>query len=182
MCQTAFHHWLNCVITSPSAYKCVFVEEWLGKGSARTLLRSSSRVLKSYRTLAGLYTDPGQKLSAQRLKLTVSDRNSMGPGEQRYCANDIICILVRAFQNSLFLSLVTLSSLSNQYQLRSQWPECMRRPGRVSEERESEIHWPSLIPSVTHFKRQKGQDMKRGDRYGRMSGTNEWINKKSSSL
>lgn len=101
MCQTAFHHWLNCVITSPVCICGRMAGEWLGNGSAHTL----ARVLKSYRTCAALYTDPGQKLSALRLKLTVSDKNSMGPGERRYCANDIICILERAFQNSPSLSL-----------------------------------------------------------------------------
>lgn len=127
--------------------------------------------------------DSGQELSARRLKLTASDRNSMGPGEQRHCANDIICILARAFQNSLSLSLslseVTLSSPSNQYRQPGQWQEWIWRTKHQKREREREKCIDLFfIPCVTYF---KWEDMKRKDRYGWMDDWNEWINEKPGS-
>ncbi len=51
----------------------------------------------------------------------------MGPGEQRHCANDIICILAWAPKEPLSFSELTLSSPIYQYRQASQWQECIWR-------------------------------------------------------
>lgn len=51
----------------------------------------------------------------------------MGPGEQRHCANDIICILARAPKQPLSFYEVTLSSPTNQYRQAGQWQEWICR-------------------------------------------------------
>ncbi len=98
----------------------------------------------------------------------------MGPGEQRHCANDIICILAQAPKQPLSFSELTLSSPTYQYRQASQWQECIWRT-MLQKRGKREMHWHFSIPSVTYF---QWEDMKTKDRYGWMDDWNKWINEK----
>lgn len=150
------------------------MEEWPINGNTHTHTHGSGRVLKTLRTYAGLYMDSGQELSARRLKLTASDRNSMGPGEQRHCANDIICILAWAPQNTLSLSEVTLSSPSNQYRQPGQWREWIWRTMHQKKERERERNALTFFHSLCDLFQMRGYEKKR---QVRMDGWLERMNK-----